>query len=151
MAKIWILVLTLAIAASGQTSADLSAKYHHVTAYKVRPDVLMTARFAADAQVCEMTLEKRLTTDTGIVFGDTFSDTEVRSVTDDLVPENDRGRNLTRVLNETIDGGFMTTEYTYENVLIRVYGITRPAGAAGYKVITITWPKRPCGTALAAR
>jgi len=38
-------------------------------AYKLRPDVLMTARFAADGQVCEMTIEKRETTDTGIRFG----------------------------------------------------------------------------------
>jgi hypothetical protein len=144
MAKICILLLTVVVVALGQTSADLSAKYPHVTGYKVRPDVLMTAKFAADGQVCEMTLEKRQTTDTGIVFGDTFSDTEVRSLMNDLVPENERGRNLTRALNETVAGDFMTEEYKYENVLIHVYGITRPAGAAGYRVITITWPKRPC-------
>jgi len=145
MAKVCILLLTLGVAALGQTSADLIAKYPHVTAYKVRPDVLMTAKFAADGQVCEMTLEKRQKTDTGIVFGDTFSDSEVQSLMDDLVPANGRGRNLTRALNETVTGGFMTEEYTYENVLIRVDGITRPTGAAGYRVITITWPKRPCG------
>jgi hypothetical protein len=45
MAKTCILLLTLGVAALGQTSADLSAKYPHVTAYKVRPDVLMTVRF----------------------------------------------------------------------------------------------------------
>lgn len=83
-------------------------------------------------------------TDTGIVFGDTFSDTEVRSLIDDLAPENGRGRNLTRPLNETVTGGFVTEEYKYENVLIHVDGITRPAGAAGNRVITITWPKRQC-------
>jgi hypothetical protein len=65
-----------------------------------------------------MTLEKRQTTDTGIVFGDSFSDTEVRSLTNDLVPENERERNLTRALNETVAGDFMTEECKYENVLI---------------------------------
>ena len=69
MAKVCVLLLTLVVAALGQTSSDLSAKYPQVTAYKVRPDVLMTARFAADGQVCEMTVEKRETTDTGIRFG----------------------------------------------------------------------------------
>jgi hypothetical protein len=145
MAKICILLLTIGVAALGQTSADLSAKYPRVTAYKVRPDVLMTARFAADGQVCEMTLERRQKTDTGIVFGETFSDAEVRSLIDNLVPEHERGRNLTPVLNETVSGGFLTEEDTYENVHIRVDGITRPAGAAGKRVITITWPKRLCG------
>jgi hypothetical protein len=150
MAKICILLLTLGVAALGQTSADLGAKYPHVTAYKVRPDVLMTARFAADGQVCEMTLEKRETTDTDMRFGDSFSGKEVQGLMDDLVPQNERGRNLTRALNEDIDGDFITTKFTYENVLFRVYGIIRPEVAAGDKVIIITWPKRPCGEVQAA-
>ena len=147
MVKTCILFLSLVIAAFGQTSADLSAKYPHVTAYKVRQNVLMTARFAADGQVCEMILEKRQKTDTRIVFTNTFSDAEVQSLTDDLVPENERGRNLTPVLNGDITGGFINEEHTYENVVIREDGITRPAGAAGYRVITITWRRRPCGEA----
>jgi hypothetical protein len=142
MAKICILVLTFVVAALGQMSADLSAKFHHVTAYKVRPDVLMTVRFASDGQVCEVTLEKQQKTDTGIVLGETFSEKEVRNLVDDLVPEEGRGRNLTRVLNGTVDGSFITTEYTYENVLIRVYGLTRPAGAAGDRVIIVMWANR---------
>ena len=60
-------------------------------AYKLRPDVLMTARFAADGQVCEMTTEKRETTDTGIRFGDSFSEKEMQGLIDDLVPQNERG------------------------------------------------------------
>lgn len=40
MGKSYILLLTLAVSAFGQTSADLSAKYPHVTAYIVRPNVL---------------------------------------------------------------------------------------------------------------
>jgi hypothetical protein len=149
MAKMCILLLTLGVAALGQTSADLGAKYPHVTAYKVAPDVLMTARFASDGQVCEMTIEKREKTDTGISFGNSFSEKEVQGLMDDLVPQNERGQNLTRALNEDIDGDFITTRFTYENVLFRVYGIIRP-GAAGDKVIIITWPKRPCAEAQAA-
>jgi hypothetical protein len=58
---------------------------------------------------------------------------EVRQLVDELAPEAERGRNLTRHLNTTVDGGFITTEYTYENVVVHVYGITRPA-PAGDKV-----------------
>ena len=67
MARICILLLTLAVAALGQKSADLSAKYPNVIAYRIRPHVLMTARFAADGQVCETTLEKGQGTDSSIV------------------------------------------------------------------------------------
>ena len=90
MARICILLLTLAVAALGQTSADLNAKYPNVV-YRVRPHVLMTARFASDGQVCEMTLEKGQRTDTSIPYDDSFSNEEVRSLLDDLAPEGQRG------------------------------------------------------------
>jgi hypothetical protein len=97
-----------------------------------------------------MTIEKRAKTDTDIVFGDSFSEQEVQGLIDDLVPQNERGRDLTRALNEEIDGDFITTKLTYENVLFRVYGIIRPKDGAGNKVIIITWPKRLCGEVQAA-
>jgi|SRR5579862_4093029 len=146
MARICILLLTLAVAALGQTSADLSAKYPNV-AYRIRPHVLMTARFAADGQVCEMTLEKGQRTDTSIVFLDFFSKEEVHSLIDDLVPEGIRGRDLTQRFSGSIDGLSVTTEFTYENVLVQVYGSRQveagQVGAAG-EVIVITWRTRTC-------
>jgi hypothetical protein len=146
MTKICILLLALVNTALGQTSADLSAKYPQIAAYKVRPDVQMTARFSGDGQVCEMTLEKRAETDSGIILGASFSLEEVRGLVDDLVPEDLRGRNLTKGrFSGSIEGISITTEYTYENVLVRAYGIR--GGAAGYKVIIIAWPKRSCGEA----
>jgi len=147
MARICILLLTLAVAALGQTSADLSAKYPNV-AYRIRPHVLMTARFAADGQVCEMTLEKGQRTDTSIVFLDFFSKEEVHGLIDDLVPEGLRGRDLTKRFNGSIEGLSVTTEYTYENVLVHVYGTRQveagQVGATGDKVIVITWRTRTC-------
>jgi hypothetical protein len=112
----------------------------------------MTARFSVNGQVCEMTLEKRrtletrTTTDSGIVIGESFSEQEARSLVDDLAPEDLRGRDLTGRFNGTIEGFSVTREYTYENVLVRMYGAR---GAAGYGIIIITWPKRPCGEAQA--
>jgi hypothetical protein len=103
----------------------------------------MTPEYAADGQVCEIAIERRQKTEKGIVFAAPFSEHEVSQFIDELAPEAERGRNLTKVLNSRIDGGFITTEYTYENVLVRVYGITRPA-PAGDRVMIITWPKRTC-------
>lgn len=140
---IFFLLLSIAVAASGQTSANLSAKYHPVTSYEVRPGILMTPKYATDGLVCEMVLERRHKTETGINFGDLLSKELVKELVDELVPEAERGKNLTEFLNTTIDGGFVTTEYAYENVLVRVHGITRPE-PSGDMVVIITWRKRVC-------
>jgi hypothetical protein len=133
----------------GQSSADLSAKYRQITSYELRPDVVMTPKYAADGQVCEMALEKRQKTKSGVVFGVSFSEKEVKGLVDEIVPETERGRDLTRALNSTVDGDFITTEYSYENILVRVYGVTRPA-PGGDRVITVTWLKRACNGAQSA-
>jgi hypothetical protein len=148
MAKICILLLALVVTALGQTSADLSAKFRQITAYKVRPDVQMTAGFSGQGQVCEMTLEKRAAADSRVVLGASFSEEEVRSLVDDLVSEDLRGRDLTRRFSGTIEGLSFTGQYTYENVIVRMYG-ERFNGEPGYKVIIIKWPKRPCAEAQA--
>jgi len=143
MARISILVLILVAAALGQTSADLNAKYPSVAAFRVRPDVLMTAKFAPDGQVCEMALEKPKKNETGLPSVDSFSKQEVRSLVDELVPESQRGRDLTKRFSGTIEGLSVTTVYTYENVLVHVYGARDPVGASD-KLIVITWLARPC-------
>jgi hypothetical protein len=145
MARICLLLLTLAVAALGQTSADLNVKYPNVIAC---PHVLMTARFRSDRQVCEMTLEKGQRTDTRIPYDDSFSNEEVHSLVDDLAPEGQRGQDLTGRFQGTTEDLSYTTAYTYENVLVHVYG-TRQLGAgqtgvAGNKVIVITWRTRSC-------
>lgn len=83
----------------GQTSADLSTRYRQVISYLLRPTVIMTPRFAADGQVCEMAIERRQNTDTEIVIATSFSEEEVHELVDELAPEAERGRNLTRHLN----------------------------------------------------
>jgi hypothetical protein len=143
--RVFTIFLSIGITtiALGQSAADLSAKYRQITSYELRPDIVMTPRYAANGQVCEMVLEKRQKTETGMVFGISFSEKEVKLLVDELVPEAERGQNLTKFLNTTVDGGFITTEYSYENVLVHVHGIIRP-GPAGDRIITISWKKRPC-------
>jgi hypothetical protein len=95
-----------------------------------------------------MTLEKGQRTDTSIPYDDSFSPEEVHSLMDDLAPEGQRGRDLTGRFQGTIEGFFYTTVYTYENVLVHVYGIRQlgagQVGTGGYKVIVITWRTRTC-------
>jgi hypothetical protein len=140
------LALCIAATALGQTSADLTSKYRQVISYEVRPGVLVTPKYTVEGQVCEMVIERRHKTDKEINFGSSFSEKEVKELADELVPQSERGKALTELLNTSVSGGFITTEYTYENVLIRVYGTTRPE-PAGDMVVTITWRKRVCGGA----
>jgi hypothetical protein len=50
---VFVLVLGIAVATPGQTSADLGAKYRQITSYKVRPDTVMTPRYAQGGQARE--------------------------------------------------------------------------------------------------
>ena len=159
MVNTCILLLTLVVTAWGQTSADLSTKYPHFTAYKIGPDLLMTPKFASDGQVCEMAIEKRHLEGNRYHTETLFSsEKEVQDVGESIVPEKERGRNLTPVLNGEVIGSDMTTEYTYENLRVRAIGDARPyenpanygndgfhIGKGGYAVIIITWTKRSCG------
>jgi hypothetical protein len=149
-----ILFLLLGIAAPcrGQSAADLSAKYPVVAAYEVRPGIMMTPSYASDGQVCEMMLERHTAvtkTKTTMNFGLPLSKELVNEIVDELVPPSERGKELTDFKNwlgTTIEGGFITTDHAYENVVVRVYGITRPE-PGGDIVVTITWRKRTCSGA----
>jgi hypothetical protein len=138
-----LLLLGITVTAAGQTSAELSAKFHPVISYEVRPGIVMTPKYASDGQVCEMVLERRHKTETSINFDVLLSKELIEELVDQLVPKIERGKDLTELLNSTIDGGFVTTEYAYENVLIKVYGTTRPQ-PSGDMVVIITWRKRVC-------
>jgi hypothetical protein len=76
-----------------QTSGDLAAKYLAVSAYEVRPGVLMTVKYAGDGQACEMTLEKRHSTskDKDIDIGSNIPAKVIDELSDELAPEADRG------------------------------------------------------------
>ena len=85
-------------------------------------------------------------TKTTMNFGLPLSKELVNEIVDELVPPSERGKELTDFKNwlgTTIDGGFITTDHAYENVVVRVYGITRPE-PGGDMLVTITWRRRVC-------
>jgi hypothetical protein len=143
---IFILLLALGPVTGtyGQSASDLDTKYPRVVSYEIHPGILMTPKYAPDGQVCEMVLERRQMVGPDVVFGSSFSEKEVKKLVDELAPETERGKNMTEFLNTTVDGGFLITEYNYENVLIRVYGVTRPEPVRN-TLIKIIWRKRSCG------
>jgi len=131
----------------GQTSADLNKNYPPMTAYEVRPGILMTAEFAADGQVCKMTLEPRRTSKDSINLGVLVDDDLVNAFVDEVAPVASRGKpgrfdGMTLMMGQPA-----ITLKDYEFVTIRRYGTTRNIDGKQFLepwVVTVTWNKRTC-------
>ena len=138
-------MVLVAIFASAQTSKDLAAKYPVISAYEVRPGILMTAKYAGDGQVCEVVLERHYSPD------QTDADSTIPSkledqLIDELVPAAERGPATSHWLrNSDVAGGVTHTERDFENVLIEIDGTV----SAGDKIVVIHWKKRTCSDAKA--
>jgi hypothetical protein len=145
-----LVVVIYGAAAEAQTQASLGAKYPVVSAYLVRPDVLMTAKFSDDGQVCEMELEKRHWTTGKVDTGPGMPRELVRRLIDELAPPSERGRPAKNYLRNnsesTITGNVEFTESDFERVSIEIVGSTSP-GEAGDVVVTIRWKNRACSVA----
>jgi hypothetical protein len=141
------LIAIFCAVAQGQTAADISSKYPVVNAYDVRPGILLTAKYAEDGQVCEMTLEKRHKTPDKTDFGSTIPHGVIRQLIDELAPASERGKPAKRYLRgdseSTISGTIETTESEYENISIQILGNLSPT-ELGDVVATIRWKKRTC-------
>ena len=83
--------LVLALALKSQSVADLNAKYPVVTSYEVRPGILMTPKYSADGQVCQMSIERQRGTRSGVMLYSFMSDKLVKEIVDELAPRSERG------------------------------------------------------------
>lgn len=148
--------LTAVVAVDGQTSNELAAKFPRVSAYEIRPGILMTARYAADGQVCETVLEARHYKTEQIDLGSTISRKVEDSLIEALAPENQRGKpTRSRWLSTDIGGGVTYTRRDFENVRVDIYGAycgyqsrssakQTPCNTGGDEVVVIRWKKRTC-------
>jgi len=161
--------ITMAISALGQTASDLAAKYPSVSAYQIRPGILMTAKYSNDGQVCEMVLEARhYQTPEKVDLNTTIPAKLENSLIDELVPPSERGELKNRWSNKDpkdawLDpdsftaGGVSYTKRSYENVSIEEHGYYRchedpssklktDCSEGGDEVVVIRWNKRACTT-----
>jgi hypothetical protein len=139
----------------GQTVSDLSAKYPAVSAYEVRPGVLMTAKYAVNGQVCEMLLQRHYSPNQP--DADTTIPAKLeRELIDELAPEAERGPTTSTWLrNSFTAGGVSHIERDFVNVLVVIDGTywctddsdgKANCGHGGTKVITIRWKNRTCAS-----
>jgi len=133
--------------AAAQNQRQLEQKYPKLNAYVVRPNILLTARYANDGQVCEMVLETRRWTGESIALMSALSEDETVRVVEEVVPESDRGRKLKTPLGSEVSGGAITTRYTYENITIDFVGPWSNSShdmVVGYMLAFVTWRNRSC-------
>jgi len=169
--KLLVLVfLTVGVGAWGQTAAELAAKYPSVSAYEVRPGILMTVKYASDGQICEMVLEPRHYQSGNNVYLETVLPAEQeKQVLDELVPASERGEPKNRWSKREpkdswldpasyMAGGVSYFKRSYENVSIEQHGYYRchdnpkpkktdgklDCSEGGDEVVVVHWTKRSC-------
>ena len=148
--SIAVLVASIRSTAVAQNQRQLEQKYQKVNAYAVRPNILLTAQYASDGQVCEMVLEPGRWTEEKVVLVSTLSEDETIPVVEEMVPESERGKKLKTPLGvlSAIAGGSITTTHNYENITIDFVGSTRSNGShnmlVGYMVAVVKWRNRLC-------
>jgi hypothetical protein len=170
-----LLFLGIKICAWGQSAAELSRRYSAIEVYEIRPGIWMTPFYATDGRVCELTIEKRHTTRTANKTTIEADSSLSKNLVNDLAPESERGSRLEGLnygVNTIIDGGFVTTTDTYENVLVETDAVLSESDIDEFRktfrsssesaatrnkrasrsssasvepiVVVITWRKRQC-------
>ena len=140
-----VVAMFLPTMGAAQTQRQLEEKYPKVSAYLVRPNILLTARYSSDGRVCEMVLQPvRWTGDTVLLFP--LSEEETVRVVEELVPESERGKRKGGLFGvdklSIFAGHSISTPYTYENITIDFAGTTDKGGAD--MVAVVTWHDRSC-------
>ena len=141
-AAIVALALISSSAVIGQTANQLEQRYKHPDAFEVRQGVNAYPTFASDGNVCRLVVAKRPTvTNKMLDMNTTMSSALVKEIEDELVPPDERGRELSPYLSPDsfVMGVASLTKKDYENVSIAVYDSSGDAYA-----IVITWRYHAC-------
>jgi hypothetical protein len=127
-----------------QSKKDLADRYKPVSAYEIRPGILMLAEFDAEGEVCEVTLATNFDASGGRNAATDLTNELADELVDELSPASVRGP-AHEWLNpdSTVAGGSYFDKKDYENVSVERYGTV----GEGLRVLKIIWMKRRCATA----
>lgn len=121
-----------------------------VEAYEIRPGILVMPRYAADGQVCEIGLQKRLYSPERVNVDDDLSRDEIERAFDELVPVSERGPKLPGFRAHPMSqvGNTITTSTEYEHVSLEIVGKVMPSKrhevVEKTVVAIIHWKDRKC-------
>jgi len=136
-----ILISSVAVSALGQSTKDLAGKYSPISAYEVRPGILMLVEFDAGGNACEMTLERSAGPWSDSDAVKTFSDELADELLDELAPSAIRGPAHVWLNSDSfVTGGMYFLKQDYENISVERLG----SFGAGLESVKIIWTKRRC-------
>jgi hypothetical protein len=147
MLKLTAVVCTVMALFSMRSQNEKFSHYKSIETYEVRPGILMMPKYAADGQVCEITLERNHYSDDTAKLDSTIPRNVITEIADELAPVSERGPVTTNFGKEYMSayaGNGITTFADYQNVSIRIFGIASPITSAGDVVAVIEWKKRTC-------
>jgi hypothetical protein len=149
---LFAIMLSLAGAVGSQSPSDLGRKYHTVVFFEIRPGVVMTPKFTAGGEVCQMTVQKLAETQDGNLADNFFTEPEISDLVDNLAPPSERGIEIPEGAisghgwQGYMSGGMIEHITTYENAFVAAVGRSQPKPPARMTLLVITWRKRVCQT-----
>lgn len=124
-----MLLSIAALPAFSQTIENLNKKYPRLDAnhYQLRPDAILTVKFAEDGQICEMEIEPKTVFDARSVPDESrelprvlMTVGEAEKLIDELVPDYQRGQSLHNGRGFSFESGCNeVTLIEYEHVIIQ--------------------------------
>lgn len=141
-------VLSLVVATGSLYSAhDFRSRYPVVESYEIRPGVLMTPKYAADGDVCEMIIEKRHVRGQTVDFSSSMPRESVLKMIDELAPPAERGKAIIQIAGfdyvTNVSGLVSTSNADYENVAIEIHS-AESSSDYGDVAVSLRWKKNKC-------
>jgi hypothetical protein len=131
----------------GQTAQQLASRFPALTAYEIRPGVLMLSKFDTKGEICEAIVEPLRQGSSSKTQRLTLSDKIADEIIQEIVPVESRGASSGRFFDpdSTVAGGVYELKTNYEFVTIEKMGnVPQSTGDETIQVIRITWRKRSC-------
>jgi hypothetical protein len=146
----WILGISSSVLAvlSVDAAHQLLARYPRVESYEIRPGVLAMPKYAANGEVCQVSIEKPHIQRSSVELGASTMPRElVLAMIDELAPPSERGKAITQLAGfdyiDVINGTADVAAANYENVSVRIYGSTSTPGDVA---VILDWKRRACAS-----
>ena len=101
------------------------AKYKAITAYEIRPGILVMPRYGTNEEVCEIGLEKLHYSPEMIRLDSGLSRAAIDQIFEELAPTSERDSKSNDLTDNLIaqNGSSLTTITDFEKVTILIYGL----------------------------
>jgi hypothetical protein len=129
----------------GQSRVELARRYPSVSAFEVRPGVVMFASFDKTHRVCEMRIVKDTASDSA--DNQEFSDEMAEQILSELVPLSTRGRLTSDYFSPDsyVAGGTFLLKQDYRLLSIEKTGVVTEASVNSIRLVKVRWKRPDCG------